>query len=70
MAARQFCSTAEHDGLPDWRRRQFQEKGRRRYDPVVTFRSEHVLLVPRDQAWVTGTLARGGHSAPVAFEAT
>jgi polyisoprenoid-binding protein YceI len=39
-------------------------------DPVVTFRSEHVLLVPPDQAWVTGTLARGGHSAPVAFEAT
>ncbi len=39
-------------------------------DPTVTFRSEHVFLVAPDQVWVIGTLAGGGRSASVAFEAT
>jgi polyisoprenoid-binding protein YceI len=38
-------------------------------DPTVRFRSEHVLLVEPDQAWVIGTLTGGGRSASVAFEA-
>jgi polyisoprenoid-binding protein YceI len=39
-------------------------------DPVVTFRTEHVLLVPPDQTWIIGTLTAGGRRASVAFEAT
>jgi polyisoprenoid-binding protein YceI len=39
-------------------------------DPLVTFRSEHLLLVPPDQTWIIGTLTAGGRRASVAFEAT
>jgi hypothetical protein len=37
---------------------------------MVTFRSQHVLLLVPDQAWIVGTVTSGGVSASLAFEAT
>ena len=37
---------------------------------VLSFRSDHVLLLVPDQAWVMGTVASAGKSASVAVEAT